>query len=116
MAKRMQAKEFTDWERVFVALDDAAIAGYCTFLKTDCVPDVEFTPFIGFVFVDENYRGRRLSEKMIQQALSYARKLGFTQVYLVSGEIGLYEKYGFTVIDHKKDLWGNEEQIFSIKI
>lgn len=36
--------------------------------------------------------------------------------YLVSGEQGLYEKYGFIKFDDKEDRWGNKEQIFSIDI
>ncbi len=37
----------------------------------------EFTPFIGFVFVDEQYRGKRLSELMFKSATSYAHALGY---------------------------------------
>lgn len=49
-------------------------------------------------------------------ALAYAGELGFPRVYLVSGEKGLYEKYGFRKIDEKKDAWGNDEQIFMIEL
>jgi hypothetical protein len=38
--------------------------------------------------------------------------IGFPKVFLVSGEQGLYEKYGFIKIDYKKDIWGNDEQVF----
>lgn len=30
LAKQMRANGLNDWERVFVALDDSNIAGYCT--------------------------------------------------------------------------------------
>jgi len=114
LAKAMQEKQLTDWERVFVAKDDGEIAGYCTLAKTDCIPDVMYTPYIGFVFVGESYRGKRLSLSLIQYALQYAKELGFSNVYLVSGEQGLYEKYGFTKIEDTKDCWGRDEQIFMI--
>ena len=84
--------------------------------KTDCIPGVPYSPYIGYVFVGETYRGRRLSQKLIQKALEYAKELGFTNVYLVSGEQGLYEKYGFVKIEESKDRWGREAQIFSISI
>ena len=32
---------------------------------------------------------------MIQSIISYAKELGYDKVYIISGEIGLYEKYGF---------------------
>lgn len=56
---------FNDWERVIVALDNEKICGYCTVSKTDCIPDVDYTPYIGFMFVGEEYRGNRLSQQLI---------------------------------------------------
>ncbi len=112
LAKQMQNNGFADWERVFAVTEGSAIAGYCTLAKTDCIPDVAYTPYIGFVFVGEEYRGHRLSERMLNCATDYAKKIGFAKVFLVSGERGLYEKYGFVKIDYKKDFWGNDEQIF----
>ena len=114
LAKQMRARSFRDWERVFTAVEQSAaqqegspvtIAGYCTFAKTDCLPDLPYSPYIGFVFVDETYRGQRLSEQLIQAALEYARQIGFPKVYLVSDHVNLYEKYGFVKIDEKPAPW-----------
>lgn len=124
LAKDMENEIFTDWERVFAALESRTgsspkgteIAGYCTFARKDCIPDVPYTPYIGYMFVDEKYRGRRLSGQLIKAVLDYAGKSGFSRVYLVSGEKGLYEKYGFRKIDEKKDVWGNDEQIFMTEL
>jgi len=113
LAKEMRRGAFSDWERVLLALDDdSSMMGYCTIAKTDCLPNVPFTPFIGFMFVDEAYRGNRLSEKLIARAKEYAKSLGFEKIYLCSGEIGLYEKYGFVKIGDYPDAWGNMEQLF----
>lgn len=61
---RMKKNEFNTWERVIVATEGNLIAGYCTVSEKDELPDeYDFTPFIGFVFVDEKYRGHRVSEK-----------------------------------------------------
>jgi len=116
LAKQMLENRFSDWERIFVATEGTNIVGYCTIAKTDCIPNVSYTPYIAFIFVGEEYRGQRLSEQLIKCALAYAKDIGFKQVFLVSEEKGLYEKYGFTKIDDKKDLWGNDEQIFCIDI
>ena len=105
-----------NWERVFVAREATDIAGYCTLTRIDCIPDVTYTPYIGYMFVGEPYRGMRLSQKLTQCALEYAKNLGFSKVYLISGEQGLYEKYGFKKFEERKDLWGGNEQIFSISI
>lgn len=114
LATLMRVHGFSAWERVFVAQEGDAIAGYCTLTKTDGLPAVDYTPFIGFVFVDEAYRGQRLSEKLIQAALNYARTLGFQTVYIVSREEGLYKKYGFELLTKQPNEHGLEDQIFKI--
>ena len=93
------------WEPV------AEYAFHC--IKTDCIPDVPYTPYISAMFVDEQYRGNRLSEKLIRFALEHAKQLGFEKVYLVSNHINLYEKYGFIKIDAKPAPW-NPDDIESI--
>ena len=112
LADRMDKKEFTDWERIIVALDKERICGYCTVSKTDCIPEVSYTPYIGFMFIDELYRGKRLSQQLIQYSMNYLKSVGFEKVYLVSDHINLYEKYGFSVIDRKIAPWGSEEKIY----
>ena len=112
LAAEMENCHFTEWERVFVATQQDEIAGYCTVSKKDCIPNVAYSPYISFVFVGENHRGRRLSKRMIDCACRYLDGLGFETVYLVSGEKGLYEKYGFVRIDERKSLEGHREQIF----
>lgn len=112
----MKKELFTEWERVLVAIENDEIAGYCTVSKTDCIPNVEYTPYIGFMFVGEEYRGHRLSQKLIQNAIKYLKDLGFEKAYLVSDHINLYEKYGFSVIDTKIAPWGEEEKIYMQKL
>lgn len=114
LAKQMLENRFSGWQRVFAALDGQHIAGYCTLTKTDTIPDISYTPYIGFVFVAEEYRGRRISEQMINFALAYAKTIGFKEVYLVSREKGLYEKYGFVKIGQKENTIGDDDQIFRI--
>lgn len=112
LGRAMKENHFLDWERVFIVLKQENIIGFCTLSKTDCIPDVSYSPYIGYLFVNEKHRGNRISEKMIRHALAYAKNLGYEKVYLVSDHINFYEKYGFVKIDEKKDLWGNDERIY----
>ena len=112
LASAMEREEFRDWERVIAAVQDDHICGFCTVAKRDCIPNVPYMPYIGYVFVDEAYRGHRLSERMIDHAAAYLAELGFGRVYLVSDHENLYEKYGFAVIDRKIAPWGAEEKIY----
>lgn len=112
LADKMRQNDFKDWERVIIAKNQENILGYCTAAKTDCIPDLLYTPYIGFVFVSEEFRGNRLSQKLILFAMSYLKKTGFDKVYIVSDHINLYEKYGFEVIDERLAPWGEIEKIY----
>lgn len=113
LAKKMQKNEFAEYERVFAACVNEKVVGFCTFAEKDELPpEYEFTPFIGFVFVDEEHRGNRISESMIQSAALYAHELGYKKVYIMSGEIGLYEKYGFEKLGDYETIYGSMDQLF----
>ena len=99
LAEKMKNNTFLGSENVFVTLVDKNIAGYCAFSLKDCVPDVEYTPYISFIFVGEEYRGNRLSEQMILYVIDYAKILNYNKIYIASDHINLYEKYGFEKID-----------------
>ncbi len=72
-----------------------------------------FSPFIGFVFVDENYRGKRISETLIKKVIEYANELGYENIYIMSGEQGLYEKYGFEKIGDYETIIHNKSMDFN---
>lgn len=113
LAKKMERNDFTSQERVCAVCVDGKVVGFCTFAEKDELPEENaFTPFIGFVFVDEQYRGKRLSERMICTVIQYAGELGYQKIYIMSGEIGLYEKYGFTKLGDYKTIYGSVDQLF----
>lgn len=117
LAKKMRDNDFLPWERVIVASEKNQIAGFCTFCQKDELPEeYQYSPFIGFVFVDEKSRGKRLSEKMISAACKYARQLDYKYIYIMSGEIGLYEKYGFEKLGDFKTIYGTRDQLFRKKL
>lgn len=113
LAKMMRDNAFRDPERVIVAVEEGRIIGYCTFVMKDELPDdYEYSPFIGFIFVDETSRGHRVSEKMIAAASEYAGSIGYEKIYILSGEQGLYEKYGFEKLGDFQTIYGSTDQLF----
>lgn len=112
LAERMRNNLFSDWERVIVALHDNTPSGFCTVSMSDCIPDVTYTPYIGFIFIKEEFRGRRFSQKLIEFSQEYLKTVGFNEVYIVSDHINLYEKYGFSVLERKFAPWGSEQKIY----
>ena len=73
--------DFSDWETMFVAMADGQIVGMASIMKTDYYPLPEIFPWISSVFVTEEYRRHRISEKMIAFENEYAKENGFDRTY-----------------------------------
>lgn len=116
LAEKMKENNFLDWEKIFVAIDDEKIVWFCTFTKEDWIPDCDYSPFVWFIFVDENYRWKRVSERMINTVQEYAKTLNFDKLYIVSDHKWLYEKYWFEKCDEKTDEMWRIESIFCREI
>lgn len=98
----MRKNEFKDWESVFVAVKDDKIVGYCTIAEKDFYPESRYSPWVSLVFVDEKCRGNRISQKMIEKVLEYAKGIGLKKVYIPTDMDGFYEKYGNEMILYYK--------------
>ena len=117
LAELMRKDFFKDWERVFAAFEDEEPVGFCTLTEKDELdPKYPYSPLIGFVFVDEAHRGKRISEQMINTVLGYAKSIGYDKVYVMSGEKGLYEKYGFSYMGDFESIYGGKDQLFVISL
>ena len=116
LAGMMRENRFSGWEAVFAAVEGEEIAGYCTFLKEDYYPENRYWPWISSVFVNERYRGRRISHLLIGEAIRYAEKCGFEKVYIPSDMTGFYEKCGFRKIDELVNYAGDADSIFMREI
>ncbi|MCI9432055.1 MAG: hypothetical protein HFF70_06455 [Oscillospiraceae bacterium] len=60
--------------------------------------------------------GPLLAEKMIRHTAAYACHLGYERIYIMSSEIGLYEKYRFVKLGGFETIHGNMDQLFVINI
>ena len=104
--------EFSDWETMFAATVDGKIVGMTSLLKTDYYPLPEIFPWVSCVFVEKEYRGKRISGKMIDAANSYAKELGFDKTYIPSEYTGLYEKFGYTYVKDIVIYGGGTDHLF----
>ena len=115
LAERMRKNDFKADERVFAVFEKGKPVDFCTLTDKDALPPKYlYKPFIGFVFVDEMFRGSRISEKMIEAVKAYSRMNGYGRIYLTSGEKGLYEKYGFVKLGDYETIYGTVEQLYYI--
>ena len=116
MASSMREEKFDDWERVIVAEDANAFMGFCALIKPQGFPGAEYTPLLKCLFVEEKYRGRRLSQQLIEAAAGYANELGYKKLFLTTWHKGLYEKYGFVKICDKEVRDGYFEGVYEKRI
>ncbi|MBQ3907520.1 MAG: GNAT family N-acetyltransferase, partial [Lachnospiraceae bacterium] len=63
VAQTVREWQLTDWETMFVATCDGKIVGMTSLMKEDYYPLPEIFPWVSTVFVEEAYRGQRISEK-----------------------------------------------------
>ncbi len=97
---------------LFIMIDGEKLVSFCTFTHKDCVDDDKLFPWIGFVLTSPEYRGKRYSGEVIEAACKRALRQGFDKVYLATDHIGLYEKYGFTYLESRTDIYGEESRIY----
>jgi len=104
--------EFTDWETMFAAVKDGKIVGMASLLKTDYYPLPEIFPWVSCVFVEKEYRGNRISGKLIDAANRYAKEQGFAKTYIPTEHTGLYERYGYTYVRDIVNYGGGTDRLY----
>ena len=103
---------FTEWETMFVAIDDGKIVGMASLMQTDYYPLPEIFPYVSCIFVTEEYRGMRISENLIDFANSYAKEQGFDRTYIPTDHVGLYEKYGYHYVHDIVNYGGGTDRLY----
>ena len=101
---------------VFVLIDNDNIVSFLTLSDQDCIIDPTKKCWIGFVYTDVKYRGNRYSELLINEAINVAKINNHNIIYLATDHIGLYEKYGFTYLESKIDMYGELSRMYFKKI
>ena len=92
--------------------DGDKLVSFLTFSRRDCIDDDALTPWIGFVYTFPEYRGHRNVGKLIRRCEEIAAEKGISRIYLCTDHIGLYEKYGFSYMENRIDLHGEDSRIY----
>lgn len=98
--------------RLLILADGTRLVSFCTYAEKDDIPDTDLTPWMGFVYTNPDYRGRRLMGKLICRVKELARDDGYDTVWICTGETGLYEKYGAEYVTAAKDMHGGDSRIY----
>lgn len=97
---------------VFLLTDGDELVSFLTLSERDCIDAPEYTPWIGFVHTAPEYRGHRHIGKLIDHACAAACEHGAAQVYLATDHVGLYEKYGFTYLENRMSVHGEDCRVY----
>lgn len=97
---------------VYLLTEGDKLAGFLTLTRQDCVADESLYPWIGFVYIFPEYRGRRCAGILLAHAEEQARLKGNSKLYIATDHIGLYEKYGYTYWESRTDIYGEEARIY----
>lgn len=100
------------WAKLFLLVDGNALVSFVTLSAQDCIADPNITPWLGFFHTAPEYRGNRYGKLLIDYACNAARNNGYNKVYLATDHIGLYEKYGFTYLETRIDVYDEESRIY----
>ena len=112
IAKGIRKWGFEENEAVFAAVSDGRIVGMTALLNSDYYPLPDIYPWVTCVFVSEECRGRRISEKLIGCANALAAKLGYEKTYIASPFFGLYERYGYSYVKDIVNYGGGTDRLF----
>lgn len=96
--------------------DGDKLVSFLTFARNDCIDDKSLYPWIGFVFTFPEYRGHRYAERLIERCEEIAREHSVKNIYICTDHIGLYEKYGFSYLENRVDIYGEDSRIYIKKI
>ena len=112
LACMMRENILQEWEKVLVLKDGAEIIGFCCVLENDHMPSVLYSPWIAYVYVKAEYRGKQLSGKMIRAAEAYLSGLGYDRIYIgTTNHERVYERYGYRIIGEADDYKGRRTKI-----
>jgi len=102
--------------KVFLLTENRHLVSFCTLAETDDVRDTGLNPWVGFAYTFPQYRGYRYLGILLEFAYATAKSNGAKQLYVSTGEIGLYEKYGYSFYQMMKDMQGEDSRIYYIDV
>lgn len=102
--------------KLFLLVDGENIVSFVTLTRQDCIRDESMYPWLGFLYTYPDYRGNRYSEKLLNYAEEQAKSDNHPIIYLATDHIGLYEKYGYTYLETRKDSSDEDTRIYYKKL
>lgn len=88
------------------------LLSFVTFAERDSIEDDSLSPWVGFVYTFPEHRGHRYVGKLIRRCEEIAAENGVPTIFVCTDHVGLYEKYGFSYIESRVDIYGDDSRIY----
>ena len=105
-------KTYGESSKVLLLTEGEELVSFCTYAERDDIQPTELSPWMGFVFTFPAYRGHRYVGLLSAEAERLAREEHKPAVYISTGHVGLYEKYGYRFLDCRRDMNGEMERVY----
>lgn len=72
----------------------------------------DLTPNICALYVEKDYRGRKISKDLLEYIRKDLYNMSYKEVYLITDHIGFYEKYDWEFLDMVEELDGQKARMY----
>lgn len=97
----------------YLLLDSSEeIIGRAGLITNDFISRMDLYPWVCAVYIDERQRGNAYGSLLLAKAKVDAKEGGFSHLYLCTGHVGYYEKYGFSYVGQGYHPWGEDSRIY----
>lgn len=100
----------------FIALEDNELVGTIGLWRSDLMSRQDLFPWLSALFVKENFRGKRIGQKLQNFLIEYCREVGFTELFLYTDICNYYEKTGWKYLEDGIEHSGEYIKIYNKEI
>jgi predicted acetyltransferase len=93
-------------------LESDEIIGSYGLIENDFMVRKDLTPWLCALYVKESGRRRGLGSMLLAHGRREAAESGFPKVYLCTGHVGFYERYGWQFFGMEASEFGGEARVY----
>ena len=102
--------------KVLLLTEGDELISFCTYAEKDDIQPTELTPWMGFVYTFPEHRGHHYLEKLFEEIERIAKEDTYSEVYISTNHVGLYEKYNCEFKTVMNDMNGSPSRVYVKKI
>ncbi|MDA0150681.1 GNAT family N-acetyltransferase, partial [Vibrio sp. LaRot3] len=92
------------------------IVGCFGLIINDFISRHDLYPWFSSLFIEQEHRGKKLSEGMFEYARKIAQSMGYQHIYLTTDHDGLYEKFGWVQIENAYEPSGEVTKVYRMSV